>query len=124
MGQIIRASIDDWECSWSDECGKYLTSRSETAKGALWYLWEGEVNKDSTIKIEVKTSLVGIGKDEDKTFETLYYVSEDAPVREISMFGVGKKGYPLIKGRVIEIGSVTESDKRKSDIEEFLNKDF
>jgi len=76
------------------------------------------------LKIEVKTFLPGIGIDEEKTFETLYYVDEKAPVRSIEMNNVGMKAYPILKGRVLEISSVSKEDERKADVEEFLNEEF
>lgn len=120
-GQLVQAWVNDEECSWKDDTGKYLTSRAESSmKGVLWYLWSGEVTSEDIIKISVKTSLAGIGTDEERTFESLYYVDENAPVREIHIPGVGRKKYPLLKGRVVEVGSASEKDKRESEIQEFL----
>lgn len=123
-GQLIRAWINDEECSWQDKCGKYLTSRLESSKGILWYLWKGEADSGDVIRISVKTSLVNVGADERRTFESLYYLSPGAPVREIEVKGVGCKGYPLLKGRVLEMASVSEQDKRESEVDEFLRGDF
>lgn len=123
-GQLVRAWVNDIECSWQDEVGKYLTSRAEAARGTLWYLWQGDVSPDDVIRVSVKTSLRQIGTDEARTFESLYYVNESAPVREINVRGVGYKGYPLLKGRVVEMGTVSKQDEREADIEEFLRGDF
>jgi len=123
-GQLVQAWVNDEECSWSDGCGKYLTSRAESAQGVLWYLWQGDVGSDDTIRIAVKTSLAKIGTDEARTFETLYYMNPDAPVRQIEVKGVGRRGYPLLKGRLIEAAHVSEKDKREAEIEAFLEGDF
>ncbi len=126
VGQLVRMYINDSEISWGD-CeieGKYLTSRVDTSKGTLWYLCDIDLDERDTLRVDVKTSIVGVGTDEDKTFEALYYVNSDAPVKEIFVSGVGMKGYPLLKGRVLEIGSVSEADNRKSEIDDFLGGDF
>jgi hypothetical protein len=122
-GQRVQAWINDEECSWQDDCGKYLTSRKESAGGKLWYLWATDVEQQDVIRISVKTAIAKVGPDEARTFESLYYVSEEVPVREINVKGVGRRGYPLLKGRLVEMGTVSEQDKREAEIEEFLKKD-
>jgi len=122
-GQTVKAYINDEECSWNDDCGEYITSKVESSKGILWYLWETDINEDDIIRIEAKTYMRNIGVDENRTFESIYYVEEEIPVREILMTGVGKRGYPLIKGRVLELGSVSEMDKRNQKLSDFLNDD-
>ncbi len=122
-GQRLNAWVNDEECSWQDDCGKYITSRAQSAKGVLWYLWASEVETDDTIRISAKTSIAGVGTDEARTFESIYYVSAEAPVREINVRGVGSRGYPLLKGRLVEMGTVSEQDKREAEIEEFLRED-
>lgn len=123
-GQLIQAWVNDEECSWSDGSGKYLTSPLEVSRGLLWYLWSTEVSEEDTVRISVKTSVVGMGVDENRTFESIYYCDGTAPVREIVYPGVGKRGYPLLKGKCIEAASVSEADKREADIEEFLRVRF
>ena len=126
VGQLVRAYVNDVEMSWSscDMEGKYLTSRVDTAKGILWYLCELDLDEQDTLRMEVKTSIVKVGTDEDKTFDSIYYANSEASVREIFVPGVGMRGYPLIKGRVLEIGSVSEADNRKSEIDDFLGGEF
>jgi len=119
-GQSVRAFINDEECSWQDDTGKYISSKVDASKGLLWYLWSGEAEPEDVIRVEVKTSVVGAGPDENRTFEALYYVDAGAPVREIEVAGVGHKRYPLLKGRLRKMGSVSESDKRESEISEFM----
>ena len=121
VGQSVKAYVNDDECSWSDGEGQYVTPRSDTQKGILWFLWEGDVDDRDSIKLEVKTFILGAGPDETRTFESIYFVDMDAPVREIVIPGVGKRGYPILKGRLIEMGAVSEQDKRESKIMEFLD---
>jgi hypothetical protein len=54
----------------------------------------------------------------------LYYASDDADVVEVTIPGVGSRGHPLLKGRLVEMASVSEADKRQADISEFLEDDF
>ena len=123
-GQKVQVWVNDEECSWIDKCGKYITSRMKTSKGMLWYLWKGQVSEGDTIRLKVSTSVVGVGTDEDRTFERLYYLSAEANVVEVLVAGVGSRGYPLLKGRLVEIASVSEADKRESEIEAFVEDDF
>ena len=123
-GQIIRAWINDEECSWQDGCGKYLTSKMEAMRGNLWYLWKGDVEVTDIIKILVGTTIAGVGRDENRTFESLYYVHPESVLREIIVSGVGHKKYPLLKGHITEVASVSEHDKRLAEIQEFLEGDF
>lgn len=123
-GQLIHSWIDDYKCEIDKECGKYITTPVDAKNAKCWFLYEAQVEKTNTIRIECKTSFANMGVDESRTFEMLYYVDENAPVREISLKGVGHPQFPLIKGRVIEIGSVSEKDKRMSELDQFLNKGF
>lgn len=122
-GQRVCAWINDLECSWSDTSGQYVTSRADAAKGILWFLWSGEVSVGDLIRIEAKTYVSGAGPDEGRTFTTFYQASEDLPVKEVILNGVGFRGIPLIKGRVIEVSSVSLRDERESVIEDFLSED-
>ncbi len=119
-GQLIRTYVDDEECTWGDGEGIYLTPQTAASKGILWYMWRGEVHSESTIRICVNTSLVKIGPDEDRTFESLYFVEESAPEREVIIPGVGYKNYPLIKGRITEVASVSKTEERVANIDGFL----
>jgi len=124
--QSVKACVNDVELSWNTgEGGTFLTSMKDRKfKGMTWYMCSTEVEEEDVIKISVKTFLNGVGMDHENTFESLYYADAEAPVREVSLRDVGMKNYPLIKGRILEIGTVSEEDKRKADIEEFLNEGF
>jgi hypothetical protein len=123
---VVRVYLNDEEVSWGDSRyeGMYLTPKMDASKGTLWYLCDLDLEVSDVLRLEAKTFVVGAGPDEHKTFEALYVVNEDSPVREIVVPGVGMKGYPLLKGRVLEMGSVSEADKRKSEIDSFLNRSF
>jgi hypothetical protein len=122
-GQIVKAYVNDVECTWADKSGKFLTSFVETRKGQLWYLWSGEVNSGDFIKLEVATGVRGAGVDEQRTFESVYVVDSGASLREIDVSGVGKRGYPLLKGKFVHVGTFSAADQREIDISEFLNDD-
>ena len=133
-GQLVQAWVNDIECSWSSPmaglgapvqaaAGRYITSKVEAEKGALWYLWKGEVGNADIIRLSVKTFLAKVGVDERRTFDALYSMREDAPVREIFVPGVGHKDYPLLKGRIVEVASVSEQDKRIAELNEFVEEE-
>jgi hypothetical protein len=118
-GQKVSAFINDVECDWSDKSGKFLTSFID--KNRIWYLWDGELEAGDSIRLEVLTGIRGGGVDEKRTFEAVYVVDGNAPVREIQIPGVGCKGYPLLKGRITVVGAVSEADKRDADVAAFLD---
>ena len=123
--QIIKAYVNDVEMSWNDNSGRFLTTHKDRVlRQTVWYMYDLDLQPKDVLKLEVRTYLGGIGVDEERTFESLYYSDDESPVRNIEMSGVGFKGYPMLKGRILEIGSVSEEDKRKADIEEFLNDGF
>lgn len=126
IGQLVKAYVNDEEVSWFSSTfeGKYLTSKVDTLRGFLWYLCDLDLGASDVLKLEAKTAVLGAGADEQKTFEALYMANEGSPVREIMVPGVGMKGYPLLKGRVQELGSVSEADKRRSEIDIFLKEGF
>ena len=123
--QSIKAFINDIEVKWADSKGVYLTTHKDRVfKKTIWYMCEIALEEEDVLKIEVKTYLPNVGMDGDRTFESLYYVDETAPIRSLEMRGVGMKGYPVLKGKLLEIGSISEEDKRKADLEDFLNEGF
>lgn len=121
-GQKIIATLNGVELNF--ENGKYLTSRIDASKGFCWYLRELDVEPEDVIKIECMTAVVRLGPDPKRTFSALYYVSEDANIREVEMRGVGKRGYPIIKGRILEMGLVSEEDRKESEVQEFMKGGF
>lgn len=127
-GQIIRAWINDQEVSWSDDCktgGYWLTSPAEgRLNGETWYVWEGDLSSGDLVRLDVRTGIAGVGSDESRTFESLYQVDENADIKEITVPGVGKKNFPIIKGRLAEIGSVSAKDKRQMGAEDFIDGEF
>lgn len=123
--QSIKGFINDLEVTWGDDNGTFLTSHKDRKqKNTIWYMYETLLQPQDVLKIQVQTFIDGVGKDLEYTFETLYYCEEDAPVKSVEIAKVGMKNYPLIKGRVLELATVSEDDKRKQEIEDFLNKEF
>jgi len=128
-GQLVKAWVNDERCTWDADQGKWLTPFSEaTAQG--WFYWQGDLEPEDIIKLEIKTSLAGKGVDERRTLNMLFEVDETVSVKEIAIQGVGKKGYPILKGRVREIANVSKADEREQEIEMlmvvkiFLRRDF
>ena len=124
-GQIVSVSINDVEMDMDTSCGKYLTSIVEGLRtGSVWFLRKDKVMPRDIIKIVVKTSVAKMGVDEKRTFEASFYVDKDAPVKAVYYPGVGYEKYPILKGRVSEVTFFSEDDKRKKDIDLFLDEDF
>ena len=121
VGQKVSAFYNDVECNWSDKSGCFITSFLETKKGKLWFLWEGDLEDGDVIRVQSLTSVAGAGPDEQKTFEMIYVVDENADIQEVEVPGVGQRGYPLIKGRITELGVVSKADERSAELESFLD---
>ena len=119
-GQKVSAFVNDVECTWGGE-GQYLTSYADTRKGYLWYMWEGDLEDGDVITLKCSTMIINAGPDENRTYEKVYVVDSNSDILEVFEPQVGLKGYPLLKGRVIAVGSVSEADKREADIAAFLD---
>lgn len=123
--QIVEAFVNDEPVSWDSDEGKFITSFAEAqTRGLRWYMAKYDLEDGDRIKLVVKTFLTGAGKDEALTFENLYDVNSSVEVEEISNPKVGKRGYPLLKGRLQEVYSFSAADEREQEIEDFLNEGF
>jgi hypothetical protein len=118
--------INDEEVDRSDNNdGFFMTSFNDyKSRGLSWYLNQYDLEDGDQIRVEVETKVPDAGKEEFLTFETLYYVDSSAEVAEISHPKVGMRGYPLIKGRVVELYHNTEEDRRRQEIDNCLNEGF
>ena len=126
-GQRVVVSVNDVECSWHDNSGKYLTPYSSSQKGIIWYLWDGDLDPGDLIRIKTVCHVAthnGKVIDEDKTFASIYTAELEAPVNEIYFKGIGFKGYPLLKGRFTLMHSESETDKREASIVDFMRDDL
>jgi hypothetical protein len=123
--QSVDFYINEEKVQRDKDKGIYLTTNKDyRLKGESWFLYETDLSQDDMITLHVKTFLTGIGPDEDLSFETIYSVDESTATKEVTVNGVGRKDYPLIKGKIVEVANVSEDDKRKQDISEFLNRGF
>jgi hypothetical protein len=123
--QSINAYLNDLKLSWSDESGRFLTSHKDRVqRNMIWYMYSLDMGAEDTLTIDVQTFIPGVGKDDELTFQSLFSCDEDAPIKTEQISKVGMKGYPLVKGKLIELATVSEDDKRKQDIDDFLNEGF
>jgi hypothetical protein len=123
--QSIEAWVNDLKLGWSDGEGKFLTSfKDGKLRNATWYMCSVDLQPADLLKISVKTFIPNVGKDEELTFDSIYTSDDSLPVKEVCLSKVGMRGYPLVKGKVSNVATVSEDDKRKQDIEDFLNEGF
>lgn len=123
--QSIDVFVNNEKLQKIPDAGMYLTTHKDyRLKGESWFFYETFLSHGDSILIVCKTFLTGIGTDNDLTFESLYSVDKDAEVLTVDVPGVGLKGYPIAKGRIVEVASVSEDDKHKQDIFDFLEKGF
>jgi len=118
-GQLIEAYVNEEKIEFSSEFGMYLTPMSARQRMA-WYLWVEELSDGDTIKIAIRTGLRGLGKDEDRTSDLLYTVAEGVRTVNLRIQRVGFRGYPILKGSVVEVASVSDADRRLRRVEEIL----
>lgn len=111
-GQLIRAYINNDEVSRKE--GEYLHDR--TVPGQAWYLAVRDIPPESEIKVSVKTGIVGIGTDENRTFEMVFIANPNAELIEVKSPLLGYKNHPIIKGRLIQTSHISEADKRQQKI--------
>lgn len=125
MNQILEAYVNEEKVNWSSNSGMFLTTQKDRKhKGEIWFMYEADVSEGDIIVLRCKTFISGVGPDESLTFESVYNCREDCEIKSVDMVGVGWKGYPVIKGKISEIASVSEADLRRQNIDDFLNKDF
>lgn len=123
--QIVKAFLNEEELDWNKTEGMFLTTHKDRVyRSMIWYMCSIPVNDSDLIRFSIKTFLPGIGIDEEKTFESLYSFKEEFELESIEISGVGMKRYPLIKGRVEEVGLISEEEKRINEIDDFLNEVF
>lgn len=117
-GQLIKAAIrdgddcGDWtEIDKNDGDGIYLHGHK---KNMMW--WSGELwlAANDKIRISTKVGIVGQGTDEDLTMDLIFVVDPTAPLVAVTWPGIGYKGYPLLKGKVVEVARASKADERRT----------
>ena len=122
-GQILTATINGREVDRDNMKGQYLTDMASRYSNC-WYLGETECVDGDVIVIEAKTGIRQKGQDERRTFRMTYRVSDKAPIQTIEVPNVGVCGFPLLKGRVEEVASVSKADERRQSAESMLDGEF
>lgn len=117
-GQLLEIYHNDFKLIMAS--GKYVSAQSER-RSRMWYLKEVEANEGDTFLIDCKTGLRGLGSDENLTFKSLYKVDSNASELSLNMYKVGySRDIPIIKGNLELISSMSEKDRRISDIKSSL----
>lgn len=125
-GQLLNAYINDEQVSWRDDSELnivYLTALSDRNK-RIWVLKSVECQDGDLIRIEIKIGLRGKGADENRTGELLFRVDGSVPVQEVILGKTGFKGYPLLKGSVVEMGRIFKTDERLMEADMMLQEVF
>ena len=117
-GQLVRASVNGEEVD--RVLGKYLTGLAQRHSNS-WYLADLECVDGDIIVIEVSTGIRMKGADETRCFRKTFRVTEKHKIETITIPRVGKYGFPLIKGRVETIASVSQAQERIAEAEAFLD---
>ena len=119
-GQLVKVWKNGEEVDRDRVDGKYLTSLAQRHSSS-WYLADLECEDGDIIIIEVCTGLRQKGADETRCFRKTYRVTQGHEVVTTGAPRVGKYGFPLIKGRVELIASVSDAEERIKEAEAFLD---
>ncbi len=122
-GQIVAVSLNGNDVDRDAIPGQYLTDMAHRYTNC-WYLGELECVDGDVIVIEAKTGIRQKGPDDKRTFRMSFSVNSKAAVRTVEIPNVGQWGYPLLKGRVEEVSSITKADERRQSAESMLDGEF
>jgi hypothetical protein len=125
-GQLVKAFIcfrdggeESIEWSSDPEQGSYLTERAKSRE-MCWYMAKRSLSDGDAIRFEIFTGRQGLGEDTQLTMKKLYRFDENTPVREFSESYVGFRRFPLVKGRFVEIESVSKRDEMDRELDEMV----
>lgn len=101
--------------------GKYLNDRADAKlRRRSWRIIKRSLSPGDSIRIEAFTGVKGAGEDTSLTGSWIYALDPSMPVREIHLPGVGPKGVPILKGRLVELAAVTKREQLDDDLQQFL----
>lgn len=125
-GQLIKATVvfagggGEEQINFHGE-GLYLNDRADAKlRRRSWRVVRRSLSPGDSVRIEAFTGVKGAGEDTSLTGSWIYVLDPSAPVREVSIPGVGPKGCPLLKGRLVELAAVTKRDQLDDDLQQFL----
>lgn len=112
---VLYAKLNGERVSWETNTGEWATSYAERS-ARLWFVAELECSVGDKIEISsyVKTP---DGMDERNTWSRVYEVDDQEEVQEIREYSVGHRRFPILKGQVREVMSLSKHDERMTEIE-------
>jgi hypothetical protein len=119
-GQLIAVTVNSQEIDRDCYPGKYLNDLAHRHTNS-WYLAELDCKEGDIIVIDVKTGIRQRGQDENRTFRTTFRVDPTMEITTYEVPNVGMWGFPLLKGRVEEISTVSKVDERRNEAEALLD---
>jgi hypothetical protein len=99
--------------------GQYLTEPKDRGS-KMWFLAKVPFVDQEKIRLEVFSGYRTKGEDLQLTFRKLYVVAAGAPIREFSIPNVGVRGVPLLKGRLLEVASVSAKEIKENALDNFV----
>jgi hypothetical protein len=104
----------------TEEEGKWLTDLSDRLV-RQWYMAKVRMSEGDSIRYEIFTGYAGRGEDQNLTQKRMYIVDSSAPIRTFELPQVGFNRYPILKGRLLEVESVTKREETDREIEGFID---
>lgn len=124
-GHLVKAFIcfsdgGEEEIRFGSTGGKYVTEILDKNRGRCWFLARKQLSEKDSIRLEVFTGYKNLGQDGGLTGKRIYVLDPSVEIREYRFDAVGPREYPLIKGRLLELASITVKQEMESDIQQFL----
>lgn len=127
-GQLINATVvfsdggGEEKVDFNTE-GQYLTDRADIKKRRCWRMVKRTLSPGDSVRFEVFTAVRGAGEDSQLTGSWIYTLDPSEPIQAIVLPGIGPKGFPLAKGRLVELASTTKRDQLNDEVQQFIDDD-
>jgi len=116
---LVFESGEEQEVTWGMVEGQWITNLLDRGS-KQWFLAKVPLHDQDRVRLEVFTGYKGKGGDPKLTFKRLYVLDENSPVREFSVPLVGVRGFPLIKGRLLELSEVSQQDIKEESLQNLV----
>lgn len=115
---VFILSDDDIEVRISPNTpGVQLVSNPAKRRREQWYLYNTDLTVGTIIRLRTRVGVRGSGADTERSIDALYMISPDAPVRDITVPGVGYKQFPLLRGPLLVVQERTIHDTIEDHLE-------
>ena len=102
--------------------GKYLNDLADSRiRRRCWWVAKRSLSPGDSIRIDVFTGVKGAGEDTELTGSWLYALDPSADIQEVKLPNIGPKGYPLLKGRLVELAATTKREQNVDELQQYFD---